>query len=162
MTVRYTPSQLRDAVGITKETFRHWKASLPPLQGGAGHGPRFTGGDILAVLVVKLLTTDFAIRVGAISDIARPLFETCNAEPWPALERGKLIIDLPASELQFKRETEPNPFRRPAMVIPLLPSILRLRSALFTEHNFGTQESLPFPSTPTTSSASGRTMETRA
>ena len=150
MTVRYTPGQLRDAVGISQETYRHWKKALPPLRGGAGHGPRFSVGDLLAVVVVKILTNDFAIRVSAISVIASALFETCNAVPWPALERGKLFVDLAAGGLQFIHGTESTALRTPMLVIPLLSSMLLLRAALLTEHDQSTQTSLPFPPTSTT------------
>ena len=153
MTVRYTPGQLRDAVGISQETYRHWKKALPPLGGGAGHGPRFSVGDLLAVVVVKILTNDFAIRVNAISAIARALFETCNAVPWPALERGKLLVDLAAGELQFIHTAEPTRVPAPVLVIPLQPSIRRLRAALLTEYDRGTQAALPFPPTATTETA---------
>ena len=150
MTVRYTPGQLKDAVGISQETYRHWKKALPALQGGAGHGPRFSVGDILAVVVVKILTNDFAIRIGAISVIAHALFETCNAVPWPALERGKLVVNLAGGGLQFIHDTESTGFGIPVLVIPLQSSILRLRAALLTELNRDSQRSLPFPPTPTT------------
>ena len=162
MTVRYTPGQLRDAVGISQETYRHWKKALPPLRGGAGHGPRFSVGDLLAVVVVRILTNDFAIRVGAISVIARTLFETCNAVPWPALERGKLVVDLAAGELQFIQDTESAAFRTPVLVIPLRSSILRLRAALLTELGREPQRALPFPPTPTTPGSADDALEAQA
>ena len=162
MTVRYTPGQLRGAVGISQETFRHWKKALPPLRGGSGHSPRFTGGDLLAVLVVKLLTTDFAIRVSAISIISQPLFQNCNGAPWPALERGKFLVNLAAGKLRFIHESESNAVRTPVIIIPLQPLILHLRAALLAEHDFGTQESLPFPPTPATSRAPAPTLKAQA
>ena len=132
MTVRYTPGQLRDAVGISQETYRHWKKVLPPLRRRAGHGPRFTAGDLLAAAVVRILTVDFAIRVGAISLVAQALFETCN-EPWSVLERGRLNVDLAAGALLFAQETESATLQTPVLVIPLQSSILDLRTALLQE-----------------------------
>ena len=150
------------AIGISPETYRHWKKALSPLSRGAGRGPRFTAGDLVAVLVVKTLTADFAIRVNAISAIAPALFETCNAEPWPALERGKLIIDLAGGGLQFVLETDSIAFRSPSLVIPLQPSILRIRAALLTEHDNTSQDTLPFPPTPTAPTKRADSMEARA
>lgn len=160
--IRFTPSQLRVAVGISPETYRHWKKALPPLSRGAGRGPRFTAGDLVAVFVVKMLTADFAIRVNAISAIAPALFETCNAEPWPTLERGKLVIDLAGGGLQFVHETDSFAFRAPSLVIPLQSSILHIRAALLTEHDHSSQDSLPFPPTPTAPSKKADSMEARA
>ena len=162
MTVRYTPGQLRDAVGISQETYRHWKKALPPLRGGAGHGPRYTVGDLLAVVVVKILANDFAIRVGAISIIAGALFKTCNAVPWPALERGKLVVNLTDGGLQFIHDAESTAFRTPVLVIPLESSILRIRAALLTELDRDPQRSLPFPPTPTTPGSAVDAVEAQA
>src|SRR3546814_4219968 len=79
MTVHYTPGQLRSAMAIPQETYRHWRKALAPLRRGTGHSPCFTAGDLLAVAIVRALTGDFAIRVGAISAVAEALFEACNA-----------------------------------------------------------------------------------
>ena len=141
MTVRYTPSQLRDAVAISQETYRHWKKVLPPLRRGAGHGPRFTVGDILATTVVRVLTVDFAIRVGAVSVVAHALFETCNT-PWPVLERGRLIINLAAGDLQLASDTESAHFQAPVIVVPLQSAISRLHAALLAQPDCGSQECL--------------------
>ena len=141
MTVRYTRGQLRDAVGISQETYRHWKKALPPLRRGAGHGPKYSAGDLLAAAVVRILTADFAIRVGAVSVVAPALFETCNA-PWSLLERGTLIVDLSAGALQFTRESEAPTLQAPVLIVPLQSSILDLRAALLQEPDRGTQESV--------------------
>lgn len=159
MKAQYTPSQLRSAVGITKDAFRHWKAALPPFGGGSGHGPKFTAGDLLAVLVVWLKNKDFAIHLSPISTFAQPLFETCSSAPWTALERSSLVVYLPAGQLSFIRESGHNQCRIPLVVVPLRAPVLSLRAALLTEHDLATQESLLFPPSPATLSPSGRAME---
>ncbi len=94
MTVLYTPGQLRSAILIAPETYRHWKKALAPLRRGRGHSPCFSSGDLVAVSVVQALATNMAIRVGALAPIAETLFTLCNLSPWPALERAKLVIDV--------------------------------------------------------------------
>ena len=60
----------------------------------SGIAPALTAGDILAVAVVRIITVDFAVRVGALSAIADALFVACNGVSWPTLERSKLIVEL--------------------------------------------------------------------
>ena len=148
MAVRYTPGQLRSAVAISQQTYRHWKKALVPLRREARHSPCFTAGDLLAVAIVRTLTADFAVRVGAISAVADALFHTCNARPWPALERGKLVVDPANGRLEFQQETDHVVCGTPVLVIPLRPMVARLRCALMTDGGFDGQEPLRFPPTP--------------
>ncbi len=148
MTVYYTPGQLRNAMVIPQETYRHWKKALIPLRRGSGHSPCFTAGDLLAVAVVRVLTDGFAIRVGALSTIADSLFEACNAVSWPTLERSKLIADLANGRLQIRPELENAIFEEPVLVVPLRPLVSHLRDALLTDGGAESQETLRFPPTP--------------
>lgn len=162
MTVRYTAGQLRDAVSISQETYRHWRKALPVLRRGAGPGPKFTAGDLLATAVVRTLTFDFAIRVSAVSLISPALFETCN-RPWPVLERGKLVVDLAAGDLQLVGIAEPHQPQAPVLIVPLQSSISRIRAALFTQPDrSGMQESLPLPPARTSSVPGSGTVEVQA
>jgi len=70
MAVNYTPGQLRDAVGIGQETYRHWKKALAPLRRDAGHSPCFTAGDLLAAAIVKTFVANYGMRVSALSALA--------------------------------------------------------------------------------------------
>jgi hypothetical protein len=153
VTVYYTPGQLRGAMTIPQETYRHWKKALPPLRRGAGHSPCFTAGDLLAVAIVRVLTDDFAIRVGALSGIAEALFETCNVVSWPALERSKLIADLAHGRLQIRPELENIVLERPVLIVPLRSLVSYLRDALLTDGRADAQEMLRFPPTPLPSKA---------
>ena len=148
MAVRYTPGQMRSAVGISQQTYRHWKKALAPIRREAGHSPCFTAGDLLAVAVLRVLTADFAIRVSALSAIAETLFDDCNAAPWPVLERGKFVVELTSGRLQFLPELDHVPGLVPVLVIPLRPIIKHLRDALLTEGKLHDQELLRFPPTP--------------
>ena len=146
--VRYTPGQLRSATAISQQTYRHWKKALSALRRRAGHSRCFTAGDLLAVAVIRSLTADFAVRVGAISAVAEALFETCNAATWPVLERGKLVVDLASGRLQFLQATDHVGCETPMLVIPLKSMAEHLRGALLTEGGRDSQEVLRFPPTP--------------
>lgn len=154
MAVNFTPGQLRNAAGITQETYRHWKRALRPLCRETGHSPCFTVGDLLATAVVRLMVVDFGIRVSALTGLADTLFANCNERSWPALERSILLIDLAREEVQLMPESGMLAFGNPVMVVPLRPLIDELRSTLLSGDDNG-QEMLRFPpvSQPT---ASGR------
>lgn len=148
VTLYFTPGQLRGAIAIPQETYRHWKKALAPLRRETGRSPCFTAGDFLAVAVVRVLTVDFAIRVGALSTIAESLFKVCNGAFWPTLEQSNLIADIAIGRLLVRAEFESLIFERPVLVIPLRPLVNRLRDSLLTDGRIGEQEMLPFPPTP--------------
>lgn len=153
MTVLYTPGQLRSAISIAPETYRHWKKALSPLRRGRGHSPCFTSGDLVAVAVIRSLAVDMAVRVGALGPIAEPLFDLCSQSPWPVLERAKLIIDLPEGQLHLRPELNENTSSRPTITIPLRPVVSGLREQLLAASDVKDQASLRFPPIPVNSAA---------
>lgn len=92
--MHYTPGQLRDTVGLSKEAFRHWKRVVPAFAHGRGHAPSFSPGDVLASAVLRRLTDTAGVRIGHLSEIAPSIFQVCNASNWEALQNKSLIIDL--------------------------------------------------------------------
>lgn len=147
MSVHYTPGQLRSAVGIPPETYRHWKKALAPLRRDRGHSPCFTAGDLVAVAVVRVLSVDMAMRVGSLKQIAETLFELCNSTPWPILERGKLLFDFSSAQIQFRPELAGDFSERPMAIVPLRLIIAHLRDHLLAVGELDTQGMLRFPPT---------------
>ncbi len=90
----YTPGQLRDTVGLSKEAFRHWKRVVPAFASGRGHAPSFSSGDVLASAILMRLTDTVGVRIGHLSEVAPAIFQVCNASSWEALQSKSLVIDL--------------------------------------------------------------------
>lgn len=144
MGVHYTPGQLRDAVEIGQETYRHWKKALAPLRREARHSPCFTAGDLLATAIVKILVGEYGMRVGVLSALADSLYEECNARSWPALERSVLMLDVGARRVLTRSEGSGLVLDEPAMIVPLRTIIGKLRRTLLAGDGDG-QEMLRFP-----------------
>jgi hypothetical protein len=147
-TMLYTPGQLRRAVSITPETYRHWKKTLGPLRRASGHSPCFSAGDLVAVALIRLLTVDLGVRIGTLTPIGEPLFELCNRATWPILERSKLIVDLPGAQLELSPELSETTSDRPFITIPLRSVMAGLREQLLAESDDHEQPSLRFPPFP--------------
>ena len=126
--VYYTPGQLRDAVGIGQETYRHWKKALAPLRREAGHSPCFTAGDLVATAVVKILVAVHGMRVSTLSSVAESVFGECNSRSWPILERSLLILNIAGGSVSIQPEGGGLILDGPAMVVPLGTLIESLRA----------------------------------
>jgi hypothetical protein len=143
--MNFTPGQAQEILGLSRATFRHWKATLPPLAGRNGYGPCFTPGDLLALAVIRVLTDDIGIGVSALDPIATGLFEHCQRSPWANLERSVLVIEPARARVNSLLETQPIPPEAISIVLPWRPIIAALRKRLLMENLEAPQGTLRFP-----------------
>lgn len=94
MIMKYTPSQFRDAVGITQETLRHWRRVLPIYSDKVGYSPVFTINDLIVGVIIKRLRDDLGVSVSRLAQVSQQLGITCNRTPWESLECSTLFLDM--------------------------------------------------------------------
>lgn len=153
--VHFTPGQLRSTIGISTETYRHWRRVLPTFVERRGYTPCFSTGDLLAAGILKRLTEECGIRVGFLGPISSQIVRLCNASPWAALENAFLIVDLPAGQCRVEKSA--NAEKSPAAIVCAFNPILdQLRDALLKTHSTGNQIALHFPLTAVPSEARSR------
>lgn len=128
--LRFTPGQLRSTVGLSKETFRHWKRVLPAFASGRGHAPNYSLGDVLASAILRRVTESCGIRIGCFADVATKIFEICNQTSWDVLESDILIVDLPHKKCAILRNPADIPVKNAVLVCPLGPVITELQDNL--------------------------------
>lgn len=142
--VHFTPGQLRSTIGISAETYRHWRRVLPAFVERRGYTPCFSTGDLLAAGILKRLTDECGIRVGFLGPISTEIVRLCNGSPWAALENGFLIVDLPAGQCRIAKSANAEKSAA-AIVCALNPVLNQLRDALLKTHPTGNQIPLRFP-----------------
>jgi hypothetical protein len=126
-----TQGQVREALQIGPETFRHWRKALPPLVDKTGHAPQFSRGDLLALAVVKEWVDVLGMNVGALTRHGNSLFQLCHSQSWKALSLQALYFDgqtlgmAPSS--QFPRRLKDTPA---CVIVSLGPMLDRLERRL--------------------------------
>ena len=128
--MRYTPGQLREAVGLSKEAFRHWKRVLPGFPRGQGHGPIFSAGDVLASAVLRRMTESCGVRVGQLGGVSRRMFALCNETPWEVLAKRMIVVDPSSQECATLPRTGVALGDSAVLVCPMAPVISALRDDL--------------------------------
>ena len=128
--MRYTPGQLREAVGLSKEALRHWRRVLPGFPQGQSHAPSFSPGDVLAFAVLRRLTASCGVRVGQLRAVSRSVFVVCNETPWEVLAKRMIVVDLDRQECATVPRTGPVDADGAVVVCPMAPVIAGLREAL--------------------------------
>jgi hypothetical protein len=141
-----TPGQLREILGLSEDTFRHWRRAIPPLASRNGYRPCFTHGDLMATAVVKSLVDEVGIKVGALSGIAPELFRLCQETAWAALERAVLVIEPAKCQLGIAASSPVlSPNSPIAIHVPCGPIVARVRARLLAEQPAEDQHRLRFP-----------------
>ena len=143
--MRYTPSQVRHVVGITQETLRHWRRTLPSLGGLKGHAPVFRPGQLLGLAVVRVLVEDLGLTVGALCTVERDIFDICGSPQWIRLAQGHLLVRPIEGQVTFVDTVSENDLERPAILLPLEPIVTALRLALLEVAPEEAQQSIAFP-----------------
>lgn len=140
--MRFVPAQAKEAIGISEETFRHWRQALAPLKGKRGYGPCFSPGDLLSLKVVAQLHA-LGIQVRHIAPHAEALFLSCSQVAWFGLEDKTIVFDGVSIELTSVA-SDSKPDTRSRIVVPLRPLISELRKCLSLEEAHP-QSDLVFP-----------------
>lgn len=141
--IRYTPGQLCDVMGLSKDTWRYWRQEIAWLSKPRGR-PRacYGPGELLAVAVLKQLH-GLGVPISRLIEIAESLHEHCRSSGWPQLERTSAIVELGVGKVGYLTNIQPLP-EGPLLVLPLGPIIASLREHLF-EEELSPQRALPFP-----------------
>lgn len=154
--MKLSPGQVREVLGLSQDTYRHWKAALPPLANRNGYRPCFTPGDLFAMAVIKALTDDAGVRVGALHAIAASLFDHCGKHSWAELEHSTLVLELARVQVTFVPEQQSPQLDRTGLVVPCHRIVLDLRERLLMEKGPIDQGSLRFPPTMVSTDRHGR------
>ena len=128
--MEYTPGQLRDLAGLSKEAFRHWKRVLPALSTGKTHAPCFSAGDVLATTVLYRITESCGTRIGQLAGVASGIFHICNRTPWDVLANRILVLDLSVNHCMTVAESRDIPVDDAVVICSLASRITALERRL--------------------------------
>jgi len=140
--VHFSQGQLRDTLGISVETFRHWKRVLPPFAERKRYTPRYSIGDLLTAAILHRLTDQCGVRVGVLPEISKAILQICNAAPWAALEGKALVINIQQRVCQIVYASRDFAGMDVVIVLPLSPIIAALRDALTRKRPIVAQQQL--------------------
>lgn len=138
----FTPGQLRETVGISVETFRHWKRVLPPFAHRKRYIPCFTVGDLLAGRILRSLTEGCGVRVGHLTQVSEEIVRVSNMAPWAALEDKTLVIDLVKGTCHLSKSYQQGKGTDVILLCALNPIMHELRDTLLRSRPVADQQNL--------------------
>ena len=119
-------------VGISRDTLRHWRKVLSPLTDRNGYRPCFTLGDALALKVIKVITEDFGVAVGAMFNIAPALFTLCGTKGWALMENVWLAVNPQTGLLRTVEDLKRLEIDDAALLIPMGRLMAELRQVVMS------------------------------
>ncbi|WP_434722340.1 hypothetical protein [Mesorhizobium sp. RIZ17] len=139
--MQFNQAQLRNAIGVSVETFRHWKRVLPPFSGRK----KYTLGDLLAAGVLHRLTDRCGVRAGNLPEISKAIVEVCNTEAWASLQGRMLVIDIQNKTCAVVKSARSVSFQDVMVVCPLESVMMQIQEELLGEEPASVQQHLRFP-----------------
>lgn len=143
--IQFTQEQARILTGVSVETIRHWRRTVPYLAGKPGKSARFTFTDVVGLAVTQELV-NFGVRIASVSDGVEALFQLLAQVGPSALETGiALVTTTGASIVQSEKFTDLQ-IDQSGLVVPLHPLMVRISEHMLpTRPAASDQASLPFP-----------------
>lgn len=143
--MQFSQGQLREVLGISVETFRHWKRVLPPFAHRKPYTPGYSMGDVLAAGVLHRLTDRCGVRAGHLAEISKTVVNICNTDAWASLESRALVIDVQGNNCRLVRNPNKVDARDVVIVCPLHQIMQVIQSGLARSQPIPVQRHFPFP-----------------
>lgn len=145
---------MRTLTGVSVETVRHWRKTVPYLASKTGKATRFTFTDLLGLSVTNELVRSLGVHIATVSagvDALFRLLDTSNA----LTLKGSVALLTPTSATLSDVAAEgvgPAP-KQPTLVIPLDPLIMRIQQHMLPMALMSSEVALPFSLEATRSKA---------
>lgn len=144
--IQYTQDQMRTLTGVSVETVRHWRKTVPYLASKTGKAARFTFADLLGLAVTNELVSSLGVHIAAVSTGVDALFRLLADSSALALNGAVVFVTPTSAALRDTgpEGTGPAPIQ-PTLAIPLDPLITQLQQHMLPIMPAPRQAALPFP-----------------
>ncbi len=143
--IQFTQDQMRTLTGVSAETVRHWRKTIPYLASKSGKAARFSFADLLGLAVTHELVNSLGVHIGTVSVGVDALFRLLSSSTAPILEGCVAIITPTAAILRESANWSIAAAAEPTLAIALDPLISRLQQNVLPAAPFPSQATLPFP-----------------
>lgn len=143
--IQFTQDQTRTLAGVSAETVRHWRKTIPYLSSKTGKAARFSFTDLVGLAVTNELVKSFGVHIAAVSSGVDALFALL-ASGGPSSLEGMVAYITPNEAIL--REAGPDGISRvlnqPAIGIPLAPYVEKIQQHVLPAAPISRQTVLPF------------------
>lgn len=124
--MRYTPSEFRDALGITQETLRHWRKVIPVFANRRGYTPVFAVEDLILGGIIKRLRDSTGVSASHLANISMNIKQFCTVTSIDLMRKSTLVLDMDNSTCSFLNDESYIDQSGVKIIIPLLPILTEI------------------------------------
>ena len=143
--IHFTQDQARTLTGVSAETVRHWRKTIPYLSSKIGKAARFSFTDLVGLAVTNELVKSFGVHIATVSAGVDSLFALL-ASSNPASMDNIIAYITPTEAIL--REPGPDGIGRvpnkSSIAIPLAPYVERIQQHVLPAGSVSRQTVLPF------------------
>lgn len=143
-TIQFTQEQARALTGVSVETVRHWRRTIPYLAAKSGKATRFTFADLVGLAAISLMVSSLGVRVTALSDGVDALFRLLGAMNPTSLNDSTILITT-SNACVFEPNSDLNLESNPTLLIALSPLVEIIQRQMLPITPQVQQLELPFP-----------------
>ena len=143
--IQFTQDQTRTLTGVSAETVRHWRKTIPYLSSRTGKTARFSFTDLVGLAVTNELVKSFGVHIATVSAGVDSLFALLASNGPTSMANTVAFITPTEATLQEAGHDGfgliPN---KSAIAIPLAPYIEKIRQHVLPVAPVSWQTVLPF------------------
>lgn len=125
--MKLTQAQVREVTGLTEPTLRVWARCVAPLADRKGKGPKFSVGDVVALLVIESAVRKLGCPISSLAPLAPALFSACARFTVNGASAGSVVVKGEAVIILASGEAVPVGGQDPAfVVVPIGPAMARV------------------------------------
>ena len=143
--IQFTQEQARTLTGVSVETIRHWRKTVPYLANKPGKSARFTFADVVGLAVTQELN-NIGVRIASVSVGVEALFQLLAQAGPGGLEGGIALVTRTEASIVRPEQITDLRIEQSGLIVPLHPLMVRIREQMLpTRPAASDQASLPFP-----------------
>lgn len=144
--IQFTQDQARTVTGVSVETVRHWRKTIPYLAAKTGKTARFTFADLVGLAVTNTLVGSLGVQIAALSGRVDALFRLLATIAPSSLDSAIVLITATDTSLyEHGSEGGDQLPSAPALMVPLAPLVANIQRYMLPIGRISPQVPLPFP-----------------
>ncbi|TAL43036.1 MAG: DNA-binding protein [Methylovulum sp.] len=145
VTIQFTQEQARALTGVSVETIRHWRKTIPYLASKSGKSSRFTFADLVGLAVTNTLVTSLGIHISSLSGGVDALFKLLGTMGSSSLDDNIILVTATDASFYKLGADQINMLSSPALMVPLAPLVANIQRQVLPIPPISHQLELPFP-----------------
>ncbi len=144
--IQFTQDQARTLTGVSAETLRHWRKTIPYLSAKSGKVARFSFADLMGLAATHELVGSFGVHVAMLRTGVDALFRLL-ATSRPASLDGAIVLVTATDAVIYEPESDRGfqVLGEIALMVPLTPLITKMQRHVLPIAPVSAQATLPFP-----------------